>query len=198
MVLIRFALVIVLVWMLNTLALLNYQFLPLLFFYMMCSMCLILPKIWFLFTNSHLILIPLLSFTPLISLCRIEQHGGFCCTGWVEMGCTFFLLLPINCLHRHLSLLVNVLLQHNGTHAWDILLFVLLIMFFQNLVCLLFPAKLFTLVLLVSVLRVNNSFFIILYSNKFSFGFNSHWCMGSISYLLKIWLQILCLFCWCV
>ena len=67
------------------------------------------------------------------------------------MGCTYFLLLSIKSICRHLLLLVNALLQSSGTHAWDILLFVLFIMFYPDLACLLVQINLFTFVLLVSV-----------------------------------------------
>ena len=152
----QICIVMVLVWVLNTLVLLNYQLLLPLLFYMMFYMFLILPKIWSLFINLPLILIHPLNFTLLISLWRIDQWRKFCFVGWVEMGCTYFLLLSLKSICRHLLLLVNVLLQISGAHAWDILLFVLFVMFFLDLACLLVPIKLFTLVLLVSALRVNN------------------------------------------
>ena len=150
-ILIKFELIMVLVWVLNTLVLLNYQLLLPLLFYMMFYMFLILPKIWALCINLPLILIHPLNFTILISLWRIEQRRKFCYTGWVEMGCTYFLLLSIKSIFRHLLLLVNVLLQISGTHTWDILLFVLFFMFYLDLACLLVQINLFTLVLLVSV-----------------------------------------------
>ena len=133
----QICIVMVLVWVLNTLVLLNYQLLLPLLFYMMFYMFLILPKIWSLFINLPLILIHPLNCTLLISLWRIKQRRKFCYTGCVEMGCTYFLLLSIKSICRHLLLLVNVLLQISGTHTWDILLFVLFFMFYPNLACLL-------------------------------------------------------------
>ena len=67
------------------------------------------------------------------------------------MDCICFLLLSIKFLRRLLPLLVNVLLQINIIHAWDILLLELFVMFFLGLSCLLVQIKLFTPILLVSI-----------------------------------------------
>ena len=67
------------------------------------------------------------------------------------MDCICFLLLSIKFLRRLLPLLVNVLLQINIIHAWDILLLELFVMFFLGLACLLVQIKLFTPILLVSI-----------------------------------------------